>query len=228
MRPASSVAREAGRSHRTVMSPTRSDVPDPAVRRLSLYLRQLEVFEQEAVATVSSRKLATALGLPAAQVRKDLTYFGHFGRPGVGYEVTPLIARLRSVLGTDRIQNAILVGLGNLGRALAAYQGFGPKGFRLVALFDDDPKKHGKIIAGLAVESMDRLRDVTAQHGVRLAVTAVPASASQVVADRLIEAGIRGILNFAPGRLRVPPGVVVRSLDVAAELEQLGFQARTD
>lgn len=205
------------------MTRTRLDVPDPAVRRLSLYLRQLESLEQEQVATVSSRRLAESLGLTDAQVRKDLGYFGQFGRPGVGYEVPALVHALRRILGTDRISNALMVGVGNIGRAVAAYHGFRDKGFELVALFDRDERKVGKKVGRLTVQSMKDLEKVIRECEIRLAIVAVPVSAAQEVADELIAAGIRGILNFAPVQLRVPDHVTVRHIDVAAELEQLVF-----
>ena len=198
-------------------------VPDPAVRRLSLYLRQLEALEADRVATVSSRKLAQSLGLTDAQVRKDLAYFGQFGRPGVGYEVTPLIHRLRNIFGTDRISQALLVGAGNLGKAVAAYQGFRGKGFELVAVFDSDPTKIGQRIAHLPVQSMADLPQIARWHDARLAIVTVPAAAAQSVVDQLIAVGVRGIINFAPTRLSTPPGVTVCNIDVAAELEQLNF-----
>lgn len=205
------------------MTRTRLDVPDPAVRRLSLYLRQLESLEQEQVATVSSRRLAESLGLTDAQVRKDLGYFGQFGRPGVGYEVPALVHALRRILGTDRISNALMVGVGNIGRAVAAYHGFRDKGFELVALFDRDERKVGKKVGRLTVQSISDLAAVVREREIRLAIVAVPAAAAQEVADELIAAGIRGILNFAPVQLRVPAHVTVRHIDVAAELEQLVF-----
>lgn len=205
------------------MTRTPLDVPDPAVRRLSLYLRQLESLQQEQVRTVSSRRLAEALGLTDAQVRKDLGYFGQFGRPGVGYEVPTLIRRLRHILGTDRISHTLMVGIGNIGRAVAAYHGFRDKGFELAALFDRDERKVGKKVGRLTVQPMDELPKVVQQYGIRLAILAVPAADAQEVADLLIAQGVRGILNFAPVQLRVPEGVTVRHIDVAAELEQLVF-----
>jgi redox-sensing transcriptional repressor len=158
-------------------------------------------------------------------VRKDLAYFGQFGRPGVGYEVGPLIHRLRSILGTDRVSYTLLVGVGNIGRALARYQGFKSKGFELVALFDADPKKVGRKIGSMPIQPMEELESVVAQWGVRLAILAVPAETAQSVVDRLARTGLRGILNFAPTRLKAPAGVTVHNLDVAAELEQLSYMA---
>lgn len=210
------------------MSPTRSDAPNPAVRRLSLYLRQLEALHERQVRTVSSRRLAETLALTDAQVRKDLAYFGQFGRPGVGYEVDPLIHRLRHILGTDRVSNTLIVGTGNLGRALAAYDGFVPKGFQLVACFDADEKKVGKKVGKMTTQPMSELADTVTKLDVRLAIIAVPAEAAQPVADALAKTTIHGILNFAPVRLKVPDTIGVRALDVAAELEQLSFLTRID
>ena len=198
-------------------------VPNPAVRRLSLYLRQLEALEADRVATVSSRKLAQSLGLTDAQVRKDLAYFGQFGRSGVGYEVLPLIHRLRGIFGTDRISHILLVGAGNLGRAVSAYQGFRAKGFELVGVFDSDTSVVGQRVGQLPVQPMSDLPLTARQHDARLAIVAVPVAAAQGVADQLIAAGVRGIFNFAPTRLNTPPGITVCNIDVAAELEQLNF-----
>ena len=200
-----------------------SQVPDAAVRRLSLYLQQLEALEADRVGTVSSRQLAQSLGLTDAQVRKDLAHFGQFGRPGVGYEVMPLIYRLRGIFGTDRISHILLVGAGNLGKAISAYQGFRAKGFVLAAVFDNDPALVGQSVAQLPVQPMSELPEAARQRGARLAIVAVPAAAAQNVADQLIALGVRGILNFAPTRLHAPQGVTVRNIDVAAELEQLSF-----
>ena len=205
-----------------------AQVPNPAVRRLSLYLRQLEALQSDRVATVSSRKLAQSLGLTDAQVRKDLGHFGQFGRPGVGYEVTGLVGRLRGILGTDRISPILLVGAGNLGKAVTAYHGFRAKGFELAAVFDNDPRLIGQSVAQLPVQPMTDLPQAAAEHSARLAIVAVPAPAAQAVADQLIAAGVRGILNFAPTRLEAPPGITIRYLDVAAELEQLTFQTNLE
>jgi redox-sensing transcriptional repressor len=201
----------------------RTDIPHPSVRRLSVYLRQLEALAARDVATISSQKLANSLSLTGAQVRKDLAYFGQFGRSGIGYEVGPLITRLRRILGTDRVSNALLVGVGNIGKALAAYQGFRPKGFELVALFDTDRKKVGRKVGPLTITAIDRLDEIVREYDIRLGIIAVPAEAAQFVAERLAAAGIRGILNFAPVQVAVPPEVSVRNIDVAAELEQLNF-----
>lgn len=212
------------------MSPNSSQqsehIPTPSVRRLSLYLRQLEFLQSNQVRTVSSRKLADSLGLTDAQVRKDLGYFGQFGRPGVGYEVEPMIQQLRSILGTDKISRTILVGVGNIGRAIAAYNGFREKGFELIALVDADRRKIGKKIGQLTVQSIDEIERVIHENHIRLAIVAVPAKAAREVIERLAACGVRGILNFAPAQVPAPPGVTIRNLDVAAELEQISFLAR--
>lgn len=198
-------------------------IPDPTVRRLSLYLRQLEAFQRQERVTVSSRQLADALNLTDAQVRKDLTYFGNFGQPGVGYNITDLVGRIRRILGTDRQWSVLLVGAGNLGRALLSYGGFAAKGLAIVAVFDSDPAKVGQTIAGRTVQAMESLADNVTQHDARLAILAVPADFAQPVADQLIAAGIRGILNFSPTSLHVPATVAVQTVDLALHLEQLTF-----
>jgi len=199
-------------------------IPNPAVRRLSLYLRQLEGFGRKGRRTISSKQLGESLRLTDAQVRKDLAYFGQFGHPGIGYRVDDLIVQLRKILGTDRTWNVLLVGAGNLGRALAAYRGFGSKGFQVVAVFDVDASKVGDKLGEYTVQHLDRIAKAVEQHGARLAILAVPADNAQDVADQLISAGIRGLLNFAPVSLTVPKDVAVNTVDVAVQLEQLAFQ----
>jgi redox-sensing transcriptional repressor len=199
-------------------------IPNPAVRRLSLYLRQLEAFDRNGRRTVSSRQLGESLRLTDAQVRKDLAYFGQFGRPGIGYRVDELIAQVKRILGTDKTWSVVLVGAGNLGRALSAYRGFESKGFHLVGVFDNDPGLVGKRLGPYAVQPLSDAPAMVQQHAVRLAMLAVPADHAQQVADFLINAGVRGLLNFAPVSLTVPPSVAVNSVDLAVQLEQLSFQ----
>jgi redox-sensing transcriptional repressor len=207
------------------MEPLRPDlIPNPAVRRLSLYLRQLEAFHRMDRRTISSKQLGESLGLTDAQVRKDLAYFGQFGHPGIGYRVEELIGRLRHILGTDKTWNVLLVGAGNLGRALMSYKGFDVKGFQLVAVFDADPAKVGTRMGGFGIEPLDRLEQVIQEQSIRLGILAVPADAAQAVADRLIDAGIRALLNFAPVSITVPPEVALNAVDLAVQLEQLAFQ----
>src|SRR5690348_15961130 len=199
-------------------------VPDPAVRRLSLYLRQLESFQRKDRRTVSSKQLGESLGLTDAQVRKDLGYFGQFGHPGIGYRVDDLIAQLRHILGTDKTWNVVLVGAGNIGRALSTYRGFNAKGFRVVAVFDNDQSKIGRKLGPFTIQPLSDIGATIDREGVKLAILAVPADAAQDVADQLIAAGVRGLLNFAPVSLSVPRDVSLNTVDVAVQLEQLSFQ----
>lgn len=201
-------------------------IPLAAIRRLSLYLRQLEAFDEAGRSTVSSRELGEALGLADAQVRKDLAHFGQFGRPGIGYGVGELIQRVRHILGTDRVAKVLLVGAGNLGRALIAFRGFKKRGFELVAVFDKDPAKVGEHTAGSSASkilAVSEMAKVVRRHGIRLGILAVPADTAQQAAEEMIAAGIRGILNFAPVTLQVGPEVSVASVDLAIHLEQLSF-----
>ena len=200
------------------------EIPTPAVHRLSFYLRQLEAFRRAERHTISSRQLGEALGYTDAQVRKDLAYFGQFGRPGIGYRVEDLITQLRKILGTDKVWSVLLVGAGNLGRALMAYRGFLRKGFQLAAVFDTDPAKRGQSFGDLQILPMSDLPAVATRDAIRLAIMAVPAEAAQAVADQLVAAGVRGILNFAPVALNVPATVAVQSVDLAVSLEQLAFK----
>lgn len=200
-------------------------IPDPTVRRLSLYLRQLEVFLAEERITVSSKQLGDSLGLTDAQVRKDLTYFGTFGHPGVGYNISDLLTRIRRILGTDQPWNVVLVGVGNLGRALLNYGGFAAKGLTLCGAFDADPKKIGTTLAGHIVLPMDALHDTLVANDCKLAILTVPPDTAQDVADQLVKAGIKGILNFSPKSLSVPASVAVQAVDLSIQLEQLMFQA---
>jgi redox-sensing transcriptional repressor len=202
------------------------DPPTPraAVGRLSLYLRHLDSLLGAGQTTVSSRELGRALQLTDAQVRKDLGYFGQFGYPGLGYRVSELRAALRQVLGTDRRWRAALIGVGNLGRALLGYRGFTERGFAIVAAFDVAPSIIGQTVGGLQVRAIDRLADDTQTEQIELAILAVPADAAQQVAERVVAAGLIGILNFAPVQLKVPKSVQAVSVDLGLQLEQLLFQ----
>jgi len=211
------------------MEPTRGadSFPNPAVRRLSLYLRQLEGFKRKDRRTISSRQLGESLNLTDAQVRKDLAYFGQFGHPGIGYRVDDLIAQVKHILGTDRTWNVLLVGAGNLGRALMAYRGFDAKGFKLVAVFDNDPAKAGTRQGGpgdFEIQPLGELAATVRKLNVQLAIIAVPPDTAQDVADLLVEAGVKGLLNFAPVSIHVPDDVALNAVDLAVQLEQLSFQ----
>lgn len=204
--------------------PGRSRIPRPTVKRLSLYLREIEAHLERDCKTISSKQLGSALGLTDAQVRKDLAYFGQFGQPGVGYEVAELISQLRKILGTDKTWNTCVVGAGNIGRALMPYRRFGQKGFEVVAVFDHDPAVVGREIAGHHVRPLEDLPRLVKERRIRIGIVAVPAPAAQSVADQLIDAGVLGILNFAPVRLDVHDAVSITSVDFSVALERLAFQ----
>jgi redox-sensing transcriptional repressor len=193
------------------------------VGRLSLYLRQLEVFLREGTTTVSSGQLGEALGITDAQVRKDLAYVGHLGHPGIGYPTQELVGAVRRVLGIDHSWAVALVGVGNLARALLRYRGFRERGFRVVALFDIDRNKIGQELDGVKIHALEDMPQVLAATGAELGLIAVPAEGAQAVADALVAAGIRGLLNFAPSILRLPSNISLVSVDVTVQLEQLAF-----
>jgi redox-sensing transcriptional repressor len=194
-----------------------------SVARFSLYLRHLERFHGAGVRTVSSGQLGEALGITDAQVRKDLAYLGNLGHPGVGYPTQEVITALRRKLGIDREWAVAVVGVGNLARALLRYRGFQQQGFRIVALFDSDPGKVGQRVDDLEVCGPEQMPAVIAATGAELGMLTVPAESAQAVADALVAAGIRGVLNFAPVVLRLPPHVSLVSVDLTVQLQQLAF-----
>jgi redox-sensing transcriptional repressor len=188
-----------------------------------LYLRGLEGFQRDGCLKISSSQLGSALGITDAQVRKDLASLGNLGHPGIGYLISDLITAIRRTLGLTREWAVALVGVGNLARALLRYRGFGQQGFRIVALFDTDPAKIGQRLEGLEIHGTDQMPAVVAATGAELGLLTVPSEAAQAVADALVAAGIRGVLNFAPVVLRVPPRVSLVSVDLAIQMEQLAF-----
>lgn len=204
---------------------TRADrgIPEATVARLPVYLRVLHSLQERGVATVSSEELAAAAGVNSAKLRKDLSQLGSYGTRGVGYDVALLIDQIEFVLGLTQRRAVALVGVGNLGHALAGYAGFASRGFRIAALFDADPARIGEEINGLVVRHIDDLPQVVAEEGIAIGVITTPASAAQSVADRLVAAGVTSILNFAPCVLSVPDGVDVRKVDLAIELQILSF-----
>lgn len=193
------------------------------VGRLSLYLRRLESLHRDGITKVSSRLLGDALGVADAQVRKDLAHLGNLGHPGIGYAAPELIAAIRRVLGIDRDWPTVLVGVGNLARALLRYRGFRERGFHFVALFDADPAKIGQTIDGLLVHPLEAIPTILAESQAELGVLTVPSEAAQNVAEMLAVAGIRGVLNFTPQVLRLPDTVRVVAVDLTVQLEQLAF-----
>lgn len=198
-------------------------VPRVVVERLPLYLRAVKGLLAEGVEVVSSQRLGEVLQTTPAQIRKDLSYFGRFGKQGRGYNVTGLLRVLSQILGLDRVWNVAVVGVGRLGRAIISYPGFAPEGFRIVAAFDADPNQVGQRVEDLRVQPMEELDATLRERDVHIAIVAVPASQAQVVVDRLVRAGIRGILNYAPTHLQVPPGVTVRNIDPVLSLQAMTF-----
>ena len=198
-------------------------IAQPTVRRLSLYLRFLEDCDERGLATVSSQELASLGGTTSAQVRKDLSVFGSFGKRGLGYAVPELTAALREILGLGREWSVVIVGAGKIGTALAQYAGFRQRGFTITAVYDNDPAKIGTRWAGHTVRDVAQLERDAAQERPAIAVLAVPAEGAQETADRIVRSGITGILNFAPAQLHVPSGVTVQTVNMAAELEVLSY-----
>jgi redox-sensing transcriptional repressor len=194
-----------------------------SVGRLSLYLRGLDGLLQSGCMKVSSRQLGEAVGVSDAQVRKDLASLGSLGQPGIGYRPRDLIAAIRRTLGIDREWRVALAGVGNMARALLRYRGFREQGFRVVALFDCDAAKIGQRVEGLAIHAAEAMPEVVAATGAELGLLTVPAETAQAVADALVAAGVRGILNFAPVVLRLPPRVSLVAVDLTVQLEQLAF-----
>jgi redox-sensing transcriptional repressor len=198
-------------------------IPEATVARLPLYLRSLLEVTDEGTATISSERLAELSGVNAAKVRKDLSYLGSYGTRGVGYDVEYLLFQMSRELGLTHDWPVVIVGLGNLGHALANYAGFRDRGFPVAALVDADPKVVGTSINGIRVRHIDELPDVAAATPIAIGIIATPASAAQAVANRLIEAGVTSILNFAPTILSVPDTVSLRKVDLAVELQILSF-----
>lgn len=198
-------------------------ISDAVIRRLPVYLRYLTYLDSLGVKTVSSQELGEKLGMNPAQIRKDLAYFGEFGRKGVGYEVRYLIEKIRQILKLDRPIPLCLVGAGHLGHALCHYTMYRQDNLRIVAVFDNDPAKIGREIGALRIQPIEELPETVKAKGIRIGIISVPADAAQRVADLLVEAGIVAILNFAPVNLRVKEGVRVHHADVTLELHSLAY-----
>ena len=216
----------AAASPDAVATPVDRAVPEATVARLSVYLRALSALADGGTATVSSDALATLAGVNAGLLRKDLSYLGSYGVRGVGYHVDTLAEQVSRVLGLTEDRVVALVGVGNLGQALAGYGGFGTRGFRIAALLDVEPARVGSLVHGLPVHHLDDLAEVVEREHITIAVLATPAAAAQGVADRLVACGVRSILNFAPVVLSVPADVDVRKVDLAGELQILSFHER--
>jgi redox-sensing transcriptional repressor len=203
--------------------PSDAAVPKVVVSRLSLYLREVQRLQAGGHQTISSGQLGALLGFSDAQVRKDLGFFGQFGYTGVGYRCDELIRAMRDILGTNQPWPVVMVGVGHLGQALLGYRGFGRQNFSIRAAFDADPSKVGHVVQGIPVRHVDELPQVVKESGVRLGLVVVPAEQAQGVAERLVAAGVEGIVNFAPVTLSLPPHVQIVAVDLAIELEQLSF-----
>jgi redox-sensing transcriptional repressor len=211
----------------TAQNPARESrgaaVPEATVARLATYLRVLGGLGERGVTTVSSEELATAAGVNSATLRKDLSFLGSYGVRGVGYDVTTLTDEISRTLGLTTHRSVALIGIGNLGLALAGYAGFATRGFRVAALLDADPVRVGTLIQGLVVQDIADLERIVAENQIAIAVLAIPASVAQEVCDKVVAAGVSSILNFAPVVLAVPPHVDLRKVDLAAELQILSF-----
>ena len=212
--------------HRPVSANGSHGIPEATVARLPVYLRALFALAENGTATVSSEELAVAAGVNSAKLRKDLSHLGSYGTRGVGYDVEYLVYQVSRELGLTQDWPVAIVGLGNLGRALANYGGFASRGFRVAALLDSDPAVVGTQIASLTVQPADEMEAVVRQHQVSIGVIATPAGAAQKVCDRLVATGVTSILNFAPAVVAVPEGVDVRKVDLSIELQILAFHAQ--
>ncbi|HUK70443.1 MAG TPA: redox-sensing transcriptional repressor Rex [Streptosporangiaceae bacterium] len=201
-------------------------IPEATVARLPVYLRALHALAERGITTVSSEELAAAAGVNSAKLRKDLSHLGSYGTRGVGYDVDYLVYQISRELGLTQDWPVVIVGAGNLGRALANYGGFATRGFRIAAILDADSTVVGRRIARLTVKHADAIEAVVEQHGVSIGVIATPAGSAQSVCDRLVAAGVTSILNFAPVVLGVPDGVDVRKVDLSIELQILAFHAQ--
>ncbi|HEX9997035.1 MAG TPA: redox-sensing transcriptional repressor Rex [Abditibacterium sp.] len=202
-------------------------VPQPTIERLSAYLQCVRALRDQEKRAASSAEIAKRTGINAAQLRKDLSYFGEFGTPGLGYDLRDLEAHLSRIMGLDVERDVVLIGAGNLGRALSSYAGFGRRGFRIVAAFDVDANKIGAAIGPVPVYHLTELRRVNAELGTEVGVIAVPADAAQGACDVLVSAGIRAILNFAPVTLGSSSGVTVRNVDLTSQMEILSYYLRS-
>ena len=198
-------------------------IPEATVARLPVYLRALVSLSERGIRTCSSEELAAAAGVNSSKLRKDLSYLGSYGTRGVGYDVEYLRYQIAREIGVTQDLPVVIVGIGNLGHALANYSGFSSRGFRIVALLDSDPERIGQEVGGLPVGDFEALEEIVAGERIAIGVIATPAAAAQEVCDRLVAAGVTSILNFAPAVLSVPEGVDVRKVDLSIELQILAY-----
>lgn len=201
----------------------RQDIPEVVVRRLPLYIRTLSDLQAAGITTVSSTSLGDTIGVTAAQIRRDLSYFGKFGKQGKGYNVRSLIQEIKHILNLDQTWPVAVVGIGNLGEAVAQYRGFATNNFPIVALFDHSPQRVGQRVGHLTIQPMDRLPEEARRQDIRVAIMTVPANSAQDVTEQLVAAGIRTILNYAPVILQAPPRIKVRNIDPIAALQSMSY-----
>ena len=198
-------------------------IPDIIITRLPVYLRALQRMEDSGLKTTSSQELGEHVGISAAQIRKDISQFGEFGKQGTGYSIAYLLDKLREILKVNRIWDVIIVGAGDMGHALARYQGFADRGFNVVMIFDNDKNKIGQKIANFPIEEMDNLVEKVKSSGIKIAMLTIPATAAQETTEKLVQAGIKAILNYAPISLNVPKGVKVQYIDPATHLQRMTY-----
>jgi redox-sensing transcriptional repressor len=198
-------------------------IPDIVVGRLPLYLRTLQLMLAEGRRVTSSQELGERLGISAAQIRKDLSQFGEFGKQGTGYSIEFLTDQLRKILKVDRIWDVVVVGAGDVGHAISRYQGFSDRGFKVAMVFDNDPQKIGREVGGFIVQNITDLIPLVEMAGIQIAMLAVPASYAQEVTDKLVQGGVRAILNYAPINLQVPNNVTVQYIDPVVHLQRMSF-----
>ena len=199
-------------------------IPDAAIERLAMYSRPLQALVESNVPVISSEKLANFCSVNPAQVRKDLAYFGEFGVRGVGYDVGNLLREIKKILATDQEWILCIVGMGNLGKAIVENDNFGKRGYRFVAAFDNDPKKIGETLpCGLSIEPMSRLEERVRTRHIQIGVITTPPESAQQVADKLMDTGLKGILNFSPTQVKAPEGYVIENVDFAVRFENLAY-----
>ena len=206
--------------------PVSGNIPEVVILRLPVYVRVLTQLADEGVEVVSSRELGDRLGVTPAQIRKDLSYFGRFGKQGRGYNVSYLVGELREVLGLDREWNAAVVGVGRLGRAIVNYPGFSPEGFKMLAAFDADPTQVGTSVGGIEVWSMGEMEAAIKEMGVDIVIVAVPALQAQEVIDVLVNCGVKAILNYAPIAPKIPEDVRLRSIDPVLSMQTMTYHLK--
>jgi redox-sensing transcriptional repressor len=198
-------------------------IPDIIITRLPVYLRALQHMADQGIKTTSSQELGEHVGISAAQIRKDISQFGEFGKQGTGYSISYLLDKLREILKVDRLWNVIIVGAGDMGHALARYQGFVNRGFNVVLIFDNDKEKIGEKIGNLTVEDIANLAERVKASGIKIAMLTIPADVAQETTDQLVKAGVKAILNYAPISLNVPDGVKVQYIDPATHLQKMTY-----